>query len=78
MAVVSLSLVFWCYQQVHDVVNMSCLGVILQLRGCDGMFTPQNGAAVRLHTDSLAYHVFAMVVSVAFPAVFIFLSVLLW
>jgi len=45
MAVVSFSLVFWCYQQVHDIVNMSCLGVILQVRGCDGMFTPQNGAA---------------------------------
>jgi len=25
--------------------NMSCLGVILQVRGPDGMSTPQNGAA---------------------------------
>jgi len=25
---------------------MSCLGVILQVRGCDGMSTLQNGAAV--------------------------------
>jgi len=25
--------------------NMSCLGVILQVRGCDGMSTSQNGVA---------------------------------
>jgi len=30
--------------------NMSCLGVILQVRGCDGMSTPQNGAAAYLQS----------------------------
>ena len=48
--VVSLSLVFCCYQQVYDIFNMSCLGVILQVRGCDGMSIPQNGAAA--HSQS--------------------------
>jgi len=42
---VSLSLVFCSYQQVYDIFNMSCLGVILQVMGRDGMSTPQNGAA---------------------------------
>jgi len=36
--------VFCCYRQVYDILNMSCLGVILQVRGRDGMSTPQNGA----------------------------------
>jgi len=40
-----VSLVFCCYQQVYDIFNMSCLRVILQVRGHDGMSTPQNGAA---------------------------------
>jgi len=39
------SLVFWCYQQVYNILNMSCLVVILQVRGRDGMYTSQNGAA---------------------------------
>jgi len=37
--------------------NMTCLGVIRQVKGRDGMSTPQNGAA------ALTYHVFARVVS---------------
>jgi len=45
-----VSLVFRCYQQVYDIFNMSCLGVILQVRGCDGMSTPQNGAAAHLQS----------------------------
>ena len=36
-------LVFCCYQQVYDIFNMSCLWVILQVRGRDGVSTPQNG-----------------------------------
>ena len=40
----TLSLVFCCYQQVCDIFNMSRLWVILQVRGRDGMSTPQNGA----------------------------------
>ena len=40
-----VSLVFCCYQQVCVIFNMSCLGVILQVRGRDGMSTPQNGVA---------------------------------
>jgi len=36
------SLVICCYWQVY-FFNMSCLGVILQVRGRDGMSTPQNG-----------------------------------
>jgi len=42
---VSVSLVFCCYQQVYGIFNMSCLGMILQVTGRDGMSTPQNGAA---------------------------------
>jgi len=54
--------------------NMLCRGVILQLRGHDGMSTPQYGAA--------AYSVSHITYlpgwfPVAFPAVFVFLSVLL-
>jgi len=41
----SQSLVFCCYQQVYDIFNTSCLRVILQVRGRDGMSTPQNGVA---------------------------------
>jgi len=40
----SLSLVFCCYQQLYDIFNMS-RWVILQMRGHDGVSTPQNGAA---------------------------------
>jgi len=40
-----ISLVFSCYQQVYDLFNMSCLEVILQVRGRDGMSTRQNGVA---------------------------------
>jgi len=40
-----ISLVFCCYQQVSKIFNMSCLGVILQVRGRDGMSMQQNGAA---------------------------------
>ena len=32
------SVVFCCYQQIYDIFNMSCLGVILQLRA---MMAPQ-------------------------------------
>ena len=39
------SLVFCCYQQVYHIFNMSCLRVILQVSGHDGMSAPQNGAA---------------------------------
>jgi len=67
----SLSLVFCCYQQVYDIFNMLCLGMILQVRGRDGMSTLQ----VRLDTHSLTY--LPGWLPVAVPAVFIFLSVLL-
>jgi len=66
----SLSLIFCCYQQVYDTVNTSCLWVTLQVRGCDGMSTPQNGAAA--YTHSLTYHISARVV----PVDCVFLSVL--
>jgi len=45
--------------------NMSCLGVICQVRGHDGMTTPQNGAAA--YSQS---HVFARVVSRCLPCCF--------
>jgi len=32
--VLSVSLVFCCYQQVYDIFNMSCLGVIIQNNSC--------------------------------------------
>ena len=48
---------------------MSCLGVILQVRGRDGMSTLQNGVDA-LHTHSLTYHVFARVVSRCLPCGF--------
>jgi len=41
--------------------NMSCLGVVLQVRGCDGMSTPQTVMSclhrrmLRLHIRSLTY-----------------------
>jgi len=41
----TLSLVFCCYQQVYYIFNVSCLGVIPQVRDHDGMSTPQYGAA---------------------------------
>jgi len=44
---------------------MSCLGVILQVRGRDGMSTPQNGMAARSQS-----HVFAMVVFRCLPCSF--------
>jgi len=40
-----VSLDFCCYQQFYDICNMSCLGVILQVRRHGGMSTPQNGVA---------------------------------
>jgi len=40
-----VSVVFCGYQQVYDILNMSCLGVMLHVRGRDGMSTPHNGAA---------------------------------
>jgi len=40
--------------------DMSYLGVILQVMGRDSMFTLQM---MRLHTQSLTYHVLATVVS---------------
>jgi len=55
-------LVFCCWQQVYDIFNVSCLGVILKVRGCDGMSTPQNGAAA--YSQS---HVFARVVYRCLP-----------
>jgi len=45
-----LSLVLYCFQQVYDIFNMSCLGVIFQVRSHDGMSTPQNGAAAFLQS----------------------------
>ena len=41
----NLSLVFCGYQQVYYIFSTSCLGTMLQVRGHDGMSTPQNGAA---------------------------------
>ena len=68
-----MSLVFYCCEQVYDIY-MSCLGVILQVMGRDGMSTLQNSTA--------AYSVSRITYlpgwfAVAFPAVFIFLGVLL-
>jgi len=61
----SISLVFCCCQQVYDIVfNMSCVGVILHVRGLDGISTPQNGAAAY---SVLRYHIFARVVSRCVP-----------
>ena len=72
LGVYTISLVFCCYQQVYDMFNTSCLGVILQVRGRDSMSTLQNGAA--------AYSVSRITYlpgwfPVAFPAVFVFLNV---
>jgi len=56
---------------------MSCLGVILQVRGCDGKSTAQNGAAAysQSHVSRICQGGF----SDAFSAFFVFLSVLvLW
>ena len=61
----SLSPVFCRYQQIYDIFNMSCLGVIFHVRGRDGMSTPQNGAAT--YSQS---HVFATVVSRCHPCSF--------
>jgi len=44
--------------------NMSCLGVILQVRGRDGMSTPQNSAAAC--SQSHVSRIPASVVPVAF------------
>jgi len=72
----SLSLVYCCYKQVYDIFNTSCLGVILQVRGRDGMSTPQNGAAAysQSHVSRICQGGFPL------PSLrFIFLSViLLW
>jgi len=48
--------------------NTSCLGVILQVRGRDGMSIHRR--MVRLHTHSLTYHVFARLVSRCRPCSF--------
>jgi len=53
----------------------SCLGVILQVRARDGMSTPQNGAAAYCTVSRITY--LPGWFSVAFPAVVVFLSVLL-
>jgi len=45
IACTALSLVLCCYQQVYDIFNMSCLGVILHMRDRNGMSTLLNGAA---------------------------------
>ena len=50
-----VSLVCCCYQQVYDILNMSCLGVILHVRGRDGMSTPQNGVAA--YSQSSVSHI---------------------
>ena len=60
-----ISLVFCSYEQVYDIFNTSRLGVILQVRGHDGMSTPQNGVAA--YSQS---HVFARVVSCCVPCGF--------
>jgi len=59
-----IGLVFCCYQQVYDILT-SCLWVILQVRGRDGMSTLQNGAAA--YSQS---HVFARLVSCCLPCSF--------
>jgi len=53
--IIVVCLVFYCYQEVYDIFNMSCLGVILQVRGCDGMSTLQNGVAAysQSHTSRI-------------------------
>jgi len=55
---------------------MSYLGVILQVRGRDGMSTPQNGACGCILTVSRIAYLPGWF-SVAFPAVFVFLGILL-
>jgi len=61
-------MVFCSYQQVYDIFIMSCLWVILQVRGRDGTSTLQNGAAAysRSHVSRICQGGF----SIAFPAVF--------
>jgi len=49
----SVCLVFCYYQQVYDIFNMSCLAVILRVRGRDGMFTPQNDAVALCHISDI-------------------------
>jgi len=49
----SLSSVFCCYQQVYDIFNMSCLGVMLQMRGRDGMSIPHSGVAAKSQSHLL-------------------------
>ena len=61
--------IFCCCQQVYDIFNMSCLGVILQVRV---VMAYLHRRMVRLHTHSLMY--LPGWFPVAFPAVFIFLQ----
>ena len=68
------SLGFCCYRQVYGIFNVSHLGVILQVRGRDGMSIPQNGVAAYL-VSRITY--FPGWFLVAFRAVFTFLSILL-
>jgi len=70
----SLCLVFCCYQQLYDILNMSYLAVILQVRGCDGMSTPQNDAAAYLTVSRITYLPWWF--PVAFPAIFVYGKVL--
>jgi len=55
-------------------LNMLCLGVILQVRGRGGMSTKQNGVAA-YSVSRITY--LSGWFPVAFPAVFVFLTVLL-
>ena len=48
-----MQVLFFCYRQIYDIFNMSCLGVILQVSGHDGMCLYRR--MVRLHTHSLMY-----------------------
>jgi len=57
----SLSLVFvFCYQQVHVIFNMSCLGWYSRW---GAVMAHLHRRMVRLHTHTLTYHVLAGVVS---------------
>jgi len=72
---ITLSPVFCCYQQVYDIFNMSCLGMILQVSGLDGMSIPQNGATAysQYHVSHICQGGFPL----PSPRVFVFLSILL-
>jgi len=53
--VTSLSVVFCCYQQVYDIFNMSSRGDTVQVRGRDGMSTPQNGVTAYSQSHVLSH-----------------------